>query len=134
MSIQELFEAPIIKTIPADKQEIAKNLQNAARNITTLALWLDCDREGENIAYEVITIVTSITNLSSSHIKRAHFSALTKQDITAAIQNLAYPKAELSEAVDARQEIDLRLGAIFTRLQTLRLRTVCPSTNSQVIS
>ena len=47
-----------------------------------------------------------------------------------AIQHLGYPKKELSEAVDARQEIDLRLGSIFTRFQTIRLRNECPNQGS----
>lgn len=134
VSPEELFEAPITKSITFDKYDISNNLKNAARNIDMLALWLDCDREGENIAYEVIHIVSQVINLPSYSIRRAHFSALTKRDIEHAIQNLDYPRLELSEAVDARQEIDLRLGAIFTRYQTIRLRSSCPSVSGLLLS
>lgn len=130
----ELFEAPIIKIISQDKHDIVDTIKQSARGIKMLALWLDCDREGENIAYEVVSIVTQEIPLPQSCIKRAHFSALTKVDIEHAIQNLGTPQLELSEAVEARQEIDLRLGAIFTRLQTMRLRNECPVLNGQLIS
>ncbi|CAG9320761.1 unnamed protein product [Blepharisma stoltei] len=126
VSIEELFTAPIQKMISSDKNDIVKNLQECSRGIDILALWLDCDREGENIAFEVVDIVTKATQLRPNNIKRAVFSALTKVDIENAIQNLEYPKQELSESVDARMELDLRLGAIFTRLQTLRLRNASP--------
>ena len=49
-------------------------------------------------------------------VQRAHFSALTKEDIERAIQNLTEPNRFLAEAVRTRQEIDLRIGASFTRL------------------
>lgn len=48
-------------------------------------------------------------------IFRAHFSALTKSDITKALNNLREPDKSLSDSVEARQEIDLRIGASFTR-------------------
>jgi len=52
-------------------------------------------------------------------ILRARFSALTTEDITHAMDNLDVPNENLSDAVRVRQEIDLRMGASFTRFQTL---------------
>ena len=57
-------------------------------------------------------------------IKRARFSALVHNDLTRAVQNLVPPDRLASEAVDARQEIDLRIGASFTRFQTLLLQVL----------
>jgi DNA topoisomerase III len=47
---------------------------------------------------------------------------LTLADVTHAIENLQPPNKNLSDAVKTRQEIDLRIGAVFTRFQTLGLR------------
>ncbi len=87
-----------------------------------LILWLDCDREGENIAFEVINVVKKAN--SKIKILRAHFSALTEKDIIFSIENLQEPNKNLSDAVELRQKMDLLLGASFTRLQTLYFRKI----------
>jgi len=50
-----------------------------------------------------------------------------------AIANLVRPNKLISDAVDARQELDLRIGASFTRFQTLRLQKRFPQAVSDSV-
>ncbi|XP_062093553.1 DNA topoisomerase 3-alpha [Humulus lupulus] len=115
-----LFQAPVRKFVPDDKLDIKRTLEEEARRCQWLVLWLDCDREGENIAFEVVQVCTAVNPHLT--IRRAHFSALIDRDIHEAAQNLVPPNKFFADAVDARQEIDLRIGASFTRFQTMLLR------------
>lgn len=55
-------------------------------------------------------------------IRRARFSSVIPREIHAAICHMAPPNEAQSLCVDTRQEIDLRVGAAFTRFQTLLLQ------------
>lgn len=83
-------------------------------------MWLDCDREGENTAFEVVDVCRAVKH--NLYIRRVHFSALIDREIHEAVQNLREPNQLFAQAVDARQEIDLRIGASFTRFQTMLLK------------
>jgi DNA topoisomerase-3 len=50
------------------------------------------------------------------------------------MESLTPPNQNLSDAVKVRQEIDLRIGAIFTRFQTLLLRELVDPRGKNVIS
>ena len=69
-----LFEAPIEITVSADKKDIEKNLQQEARRAQTLMIWTDCDREGEHIGYEIVTVCRRANPRLT--VKRARFSAI----------------------------------------------------------
>jgi DNA topoisomerase-3 len=115
-----LFAAPVAKRVREGNEGIQRNLQQQARAADTLILWLDCDREGENIAFEVVAACAAANPRLT--ILRARFSSLSGPEIGRALASLGPPDAAAAAAVDARQEVDLRVGAAFTRLQTLLLQ------------
>jgi DNA topoisomerase-3 len=114
----ELFSAPVTKSVKETNKPMQRNLEDLARKAQRLVLWLDCDREGENIAFEVKNVVEGIRG-PAFPCSRARFSALTARDLQHAVAHLAAPDKNMSDAVDARQEMDLRIGAAFTRFQTV---------------
>eukprot|EP00667_Euglena_gracilis_P002024 EG_transcript_2024 len=118
-----LFDAATVKRPEETTQKlrVIENLKQEAEDCDYLVLWLDCDREGENIAFEVISVVRPFFP-SEENIFRAHFSALTQREITKAWRELGRPNVNLSLAVDARQELDLKIGVAFTRYLTRELR------------
>ncbi|KAL0102558.1 hypothetical protein PUN28_018092 [Cardiocondyla obscurior] len=122
-----LFDAPVSKQCLEENHIKIKNtLQREVRTCNVLIIWTDCDREGENIGFEIIDVCRSFK--SSIRIYRAKFSEITKQSIQRAVQSLQHPDKAMSDAVDVRSELDLRIGAAFTRFQTLRLQKVFPNT------
>ncbi len=116
----DLFTIDVEKKVGKDKQGLEAALKREARACQRLVLWLDCDLEGENIAFEVLNVCRSANR--NLVVERARFSALIPREIRHALDNLVPPNQHQSEAVDARMEIDLRLGAAFTRFQTLKLQ------------
>lgn len=131
-----LFWADIRKTTE-DKGRMTGHLQSVAKGCDYLVLWLDCDKEGENICFEVIHNTESYMNKpqgGSQQIFRAHFSAIGTKDIKAAMNNLGVPNKGASLSVDARQELDLRMGVVFTRFQSLYFHGKYGDLNSKLIS
>ncbi|KAG5528715.1 hypothetical protein RHGRI_029395 [Rhododendron griersonianum] len=116
----QLYRAPVVKYVPEDKLDIKRTLEEESKNCQWLVLWLDCDREGENIAFEVVEVCTQANR--HLNVWRARFSALIDRDIRESVEALVRPNQLFADAVDVRQEIDLRIGASFTRFQTMLLR------------
>jgi DNA topoisomerase-3 len=119
-----LFDAPVERV--AEKKGIVHLLQNEGKGCEYLVLWLDCDKEGENICFEVISCVMPEAlgkrELRSAGPKqrvfRAKFSAITPSDIQKAMGSLGAPNENESLSVEARQELDLKVGVAFSRFQT----------------
>eukprot|EP01040_Poterioochromonas_malhamensis_P020628 gene20628-24673_t len=128
----DLFDAAIRKEVKAEGENIRRTLDEQARRHNVLLLWLDCDMEGEAIAYEVIEVCLKAN--PHMDVFRARFSALIERDIIRAVQNPDRPNKNLNDAVEARQEIDLRIGSAFTRFQTIRLQKRFDSLGKSVIS
>ncbi|XP_067622103.1 DNA topoisomerase 3-alpha isoform X3 [Eurosta solidaginis] len=121
---QALFSAPVRKACPENNTKIMRTLEREVRSCNGLIIWTDCDREGENIGFEIIDICCKI----KPYIKvyRAIFSEITGVSIKRALQQLTQPNKKLSDAVDVRTELDLRTGAAITRFQTMRLQRLFP--------
>lgn len=94
------------------------------REITScqgLIIWTDCDREGENIGFEIIKVCTDVK--PNLRIYRAKFSEITAASIFRALNTLGQADRNVSDAVDVRQELDLRTGRDTFYINLLKLYT-----------
>lgn len=114
-------EATLVQwTVPDDKEALARTLRTESRRADWLVLWLDCDSEGEKIAYDVAQVCKE--GKPSIVVKRARFSAMTASDIFRAIGQLDQLNQSMAAMVATRQEIDLRAGSAYTRFLTTYLQ------------
>ncbi|KAL3875514.1 hypothetical protein ACJMK2_033460 [Sinanodonta woodiana] len=128
-----LFDAQVQKYCPENYVDIKRTLEREVRGCSYLIIWTDCDREGENIGFEVIEVCKAVKH--NIPVYRAKFSEITPEAIARACRNLSQADKNTSDAVDVRMELDLRIGAAFTRFQTLRLQKLFPSVlGEQLIS
>ncbi len=119
---RDLIDAPLIKQ-PTDKN-VVKAIKKVAKDADDLIIATDFDREGELIGLEALQeIVESNPDLATAEgvhadgtpVKRARYSALTKEEIERAFSNLDELSMPLANAGAARQDIDLIWGATLTR-------------------
>eukprot|EP00977_Amphora_coffeiformis_P013785 scaffold3696_cov134-Amphora_coffeaeformis.AAC.4 len=131
----EFYHLPVVKKeeLSSGKLRVVDHLRALAADSDHLVLWLDCDAEGENIAHEVMGVTRKAFEMRVARdlqendrsevirrIHRARFSAITKDALQQAFSSLVEPDAALSRSVDARQELDLRVGVSLTRLLNWR--------------
>ena len=103
---------------------VANHLANVSRNLDFMVLWLDCDKEGENICFEVLDICKKNIPKSKKvqRVYRAKFSSIANKDIVTAFEGLKEePNYNEAISVDARQVLDLKIGVAFSRFQTTKL-------------
>jgi DNA topoisomerase-3 len=118
-----LFEARIESFVEDGKKGIAKNIETKARWCQYLYIWTDCDREGENIGTEIRDVACKGNPrlIDPGRTVRARFSNIERAHImNAAIHPIALDEAQ-SNAVASRIELDLRIGASYTRNLTLNV-------------
>ncbi|CAD5212398.1 unnamed protein product [Bursaphelenchus okinawaensis] len=128
--VANCFTEPLLYTVAPEMKQVEQQLKNEARNADALVIWTDCDREGENIGAEVVSVCRSVKR--NLPVYRARFSEITRSSIRRAIDNLVQMDQNVVDAVYCRMELDLRIGAAFTRLQTLYLKNHCPQAMSEI--
>ncbi|XP_041957877.1 DNA topoisomerase 3-beta-1 isoform X2 [Alosa sapidissima] len=134
----ELFsKAPTEKKEANPKLNMVKFLQVEAKGCDYVVLWLDCDKEGENICFEVLDAINPVMNKPYGNdrtVFRAKFSSITDLDICNAMNKLGEPNRNEALSVDARQELDLRIGCAFTRFQTKYFQGKYGNLDSSLVS
>src|ERR1700712_475994 len=127
--LHDLIDAELIKE-PTDKN-VVKAIKKLAKEADELVIATDFDREGELIGLEALEeMLDSNPELGnregtadgSLEIKRARYSALTKEEIDRAFNELDTLSYPLANAGAARQDIDLLWGATLTRAVSLASR------------
>ena len=101
------------------RADYASAVKKLAKRANKIILACDYDREGENIGFEAKTLAEEVTNVP---VARARFSALSPKEVKKAFENLMDPDYNMAMAAEARQILDLKMGAAFTRFVTLSVR------------
>jgi DNA topoisomerase-3 len=130
--IRCLDEGEIETFCSDDMKPVEQNLKNIAKKSNLLVLWTDCDREGEHIGYEIRKVCHQVK--PNLQCLRAQFSCCTKGEVAKAVRTLRQIDMRMVQAVEARMEIDLRVGAAFTRFQSLLLQNKYSDLSNSVIS
>ncbi len=108
---------------------MSSHITNVGKGIDYLVLWLDCDREGENICFEILDLIGNFLPVNQEllflfqkdrvqRVYRAKFSSIAEPDILAAYHSLVDPpNLNQSLSVDARQILDLKVSDFFTNIR-----------------
>jgi DNA topoisomerase-1 len=125
--LHELIDADLIKE-PTDKN-VVRAIRKVAKDADEIVIATDYDREGELIGLEALEqiveanpAVTEGGIAAQPRVKRARYSALTKDEIHRAFGDLDDLAYDLAYAGAARQDIDLIWGATLTRAVSLATR------------
>jgi DNA topoisomerase-1 len=127
--LHDLIDAKLVKE-PTDKN-VVKAIRKVAKGADELVIATDFDREGELIGLEALEEMLDANpdlgtreeaETGTLRIKRARYSALTKEEIERAFDELDELSYPLANAGAARQDIDLLWGATLTRAVSLASR------------
>nr|XP_036586540.1 DNA topoisomerase [Colletotrichum truncatum]KAF6797097.1 DNA topoisomerase [Colletotrichum truncatum] len=146
---ESLFTAPVVTVVPQDKKTVAENIERQARYCQLLIIWTDCDREGEHIGKEIVNAARKgnagiqVKRANFSNIERAYAALISSflktllmsnRHILSAARRLTDLDQKQVDAVDARIELDLRIGYAFTRFLTISLRPLGGALQERTIS
>lgn len=115
--LPELIWAEPERKVDKDAKAIADAIKKLAKPADVVIVATDFDREGELIGVEALDLVNEVNK--EAEIKRARFSALTKEEVTRAFANLADVDHKLAASAHARQVVDLAWGAALTRFLSI---------------
>ena len=132
--LHDLIDAELIKE-PTDKN-VVKAIRKLAKDADAVVIATDYDREGELIGLEALEEILEVNPgvvgangeseaealAARPPVKRARYSALTKEEIERAFSHLDDLSYDLAYAGAARQDIDLIWGATLTRAVSLATR------------
>ncbi len=121
---RQLFFIKPKQKIRKSSWKYVKALQILGKQAKEVILALDADVEGESIAFEVIKILRGVN--PGIRFKRAWFNAVTKQDILRAVEKFREPDPKMANKAFARMQVDLTIGAAFTRALTLLVEKKAP--------
>jgi len=113
--LPRLLETPPLKRVT--ETGIVTALQSIVRGFDRVIIATDFDREGELIGQECLELLQKVH--PDIRVERAHYSALTRDEIERSFAQLKTLDTALAEAAAARQEIDLVWGALLTRYLSL---------------
>ena len=87
----QLFELPVTKSCREDSMiNIKRTLERESRDARLLIIWTDCDREGENIGMEVVSVCRDVN--PGLRVLRAKFSEITRPSIERAMRGFMQVK------------------------------------------
>lgn len=115
IDVENDFE-PLYENLP-DKKEVIQQLKKAAKEVDTVFLAPDPDREGEAIAWHIASILPKGTKFH-----RTTFNAITKNAVLEALEHPRDIDLSLVNAQQARRLLDRIVGYKISPLLTRRVQ------------
>jgi len=125
--------------VDSDSAKKFKPIVDAAKKADELILATDPDREGEAISWHVLEVLRAKKAIKDIPVRRVVFNAITKAEVTRAINNPRDIDMNLVDAQQARRALDYLVGFTLSpvlwrklpgsrsagRVQSVALRLIC---------
>ena len=132
----DLFDEKLVYATTDSKSNLAENLKAEAADCDKLVLWMNNDREGENICFQILEVVRDhlpafpnfvSTPRNPQNIFRAKaFSAQQEHIRTAYEQLYDAPDYRESSCYNVRNSFELKVGMTFGRIMNFHLKKKFP--------